>query len=117
MPLNLDGTPINVVPPAVPVFQTSPPSPAQLIVVPVQGPTGPQGPPGVDVGAEGGFVQTVSSPSTDVQIIHGLIFKPAGILCQESDSTIVEPSAISYPMAGVMEVAFGFPFSGVIYVS
>jgi hypothetical protein len=117
MPLNLDGTPVQVVPPSVPVFTAPPPSPPQLTVVPVQGPQGIQGPPGVDVGAEGGFVQVVSSPTSEVQVIHGLIFKPAGIICQESDGTIVEYAAVSYPVSGVVEIMFGFPFSGTVFLS
>jgi hypothetical protein len=118
MPFDLDGTPIQVLPPAVPVFRPAPPSPPQLTVIPVQGPQGPQGIPG-DAGAALAFVHAQSTPVTTLQIIHGLPFRPSGIQCLETDGT---PSplgiGVSYPSVGIIELNFGTAaFSGTIYLS
>lgn len=108
------GVTVHVEPPDVPAVTVTPPS-ADRVVVPVQGPPGPQGPPG-DGAATLGYTHTQSSPATLVQVQHGLSFTPAGVRCV-SPQGITEPADITAPTSGVLEVSFGVPFTGTITVS
>jgi hypothetical protein len=80
------------------------------------GPAGPQGPPG-DSSTALAYVHTQNTPAQLIQVIHGLAYEPAGVLCKEQDGTVAEPASISYPLSGVVEVTFGFSFSGTVRVS
>lgn len=115
MILSPDGT-VVVVAPQVPTVRAAAPVPPTVTVVPAVGPPGAPGPPG-DSTASLSYTHIQSVPSTLVQIVHGLIFQPAAVLAMESDSTIVEPSSVSYPQVGVVEVGFGFGFTGTIRLS
>lgn len=105
MPINMSG----------PVFQVLPPAPSQLTVVPVQGPVGPQGPPG-DTAQTLAFTTTVTNQAL-VQVNHGLAFKPGGIICIDTNGVLIDYGAISYPAVGIVEITFGFPFTGTVYLS
>lgn len=65
----------------------------------------------------GAFTKTVDAPTTLVQVVHGLTFPPAGVLCIDTQGQIVEPATVSNPASGVTEVTFGFPFTGTVYLS
>lgn len=107
---------ITIGPPTIPTVSVPAPSP-NLVVVPVGGPIGPQGPAG-DTGVSLGFTQNVSTPSTSVTIAHGLPFNPSGIICIEADGTPTPLGiGISYPSLGQVRLTFGVPFTGVIYLS
>lgn len=83
-----------------------------------QGATGPQGPRGPAGDPDVlGYTYTQPTPALLHQIHHGFLWKPAGIVCQESDGTDVEYASLSHPLTGTTEISFGFPFSGVIYLS
>jgi hypothetical protein len=129
MALEFPGS-VTVVPPAVPTLVMAPPiAGADVLVLPVAGaqgpigplgPIGPQGPQGVpgDAGAALAFVQTVSSPSLNVQVNHGLPFRPSGIVCLETDGTPTPLGiGVSYPSLGQVQLIFGVPFTGTIYLS
>jgi hypothetical protein len=97
------------------------PGPIGPVAVPVKGPVGPIGPQGVpgDPGAALAYSQAVTNPTTLVQLNHGLTFKPAGVVCLDTGvpAVVVEYASISYPLPGVTEVTFGFPFVGTVYLS
>lgn len=105
----------------------APPVAPQALVLPIVGvpgpqgeqgdvgPTGPQGPAG-DAGSALSFIQSATNQSL-VQINHGLPFQPAGIVCIDSNGVITEFGAIAYPMAGTLEITFGVPWTGTIYLS
>lgn len=88
----------------------------QIADVGVQGPPGPQGPAGDSTGL--GFHVSVTNQSL-VQIVHGMPFPPAGIVCLDTGTPplCVEYATVSYPSTGVLELTFGFPFTGQIYLS
>jgi hypothetical protein len=115
---SLNSGTITVIPPPVtpPIIVQSPVTPP-IIVAPIQGPPGPIGPPGDSI--EVSFQHTQSTPATLVQIIHNLSFPPAGILCQDTGipALTVEYATVSYPLTGVIELMFGFPFTGTVYLS
>ena len=88
-------------------------------LVPVAGPRGPTGPPG-DAANSLSYVHTQSSPvaaGQPVQVVHGLIFRPAGIICLESDGGQIEYAAVTWPAAGILELIFGVAFAGTVTVS
>lgn len=114
-PIELPGD-IIVNPPPTPGVEVTPPPAPGIAVVPVQGPPGPQGPPG-DTAQTLYFVHVQSTPATLVQIRHGLKFPTAGIVCLESDGTQIEYQAVTYPTPGITELAFGVSFTGTIYLS
>jgi len=90
----------------------------QISDVGVQGPPGPQGPAGPAGDEAGlGYVHTQSSPALLVQIQHGFLFKPAGVVAVENDGYSTEWATLSHPATGITELTFGVPFSGVVYVS
>src|SRR5438309_344480 len=93
--------------------------PATVTLVPVQGPVGPAGPQGVpgDPGAALAYSYTASQPVTLHQIHHGLAFKPAGIVCIETDGSQLEYDSVTHPMPGVTELTFGVAFAGTVYLS
>ena len=120
---------VTIAPPQVPVLVMGPPiAGSDVIVLPVAGrqgmegpqgavgPIGPKGPPGDDSTARS-FQQVVSSPSMDLQIIHGLSYKPSGIICTESDGFNMEYDVVTHPMPGVTELTFGVGFTGTVYLS
>lgn len=89
------------------------------ISIATAGATGPPGPAGSGGGS--GIVwppvTTVSAPVTLVQILHSLPFNPAGIHCVDQAGIAVEWAAVTYPSLGIVEITFGFPFTGAIYIS
>lgn len=92
---------------------------SKVHLVPVAGPRGPIGPPG-DAATSLGYIHTQSSPvpaGQPVQVAHGLIYKPAGIVCKESDGGQIEYASVSWPSAGLLELIFGVSFSGTVTVS
>lgn len=91
----------------------------EAVIVPVSGPAGPQGepgPPGDTAGALAYGPVSVTNQAL-VQINHGLIFQPAGIICIDNNGVVTDFGAIAYPMSGTCEITFGFPFSGTIFLS
>lgn len=117
MPLSFgDGVVVQVVPPGVPTFQAPALSPAALAVVPVQGPAGPQGPPG-DSSSALAYVQNVTPSMTTVLINHNLPFQPAGILCLDTTGATILGATITHPQDGWIELVFGAPFGGLIFLS
>lgn len=78
------------------------------VVITGPGTAAPAGPAGV--------TKDVPVPTRLVQIVHNLPFVPAGVLCTDA-SGIAEPEDVTYPLPGVVEVAFGAPFSGTIRLS
>lgn len=114
MPIDLDGD-VTVAPPVLPAVRVAPPSPTTVTVLPVVGPAGPQGIPGDSAGLFG-FVHTQNTPATLVTINHGFTYKPAGIVCLETDGGQLEYASISHP-PGVTELTFGVSFVGTIYLS
>ncbi|GAA3230740.1 hypothetical protein GCM10017691_23970 [Pseudonocardia petroleophila] len=80
------------------------------------GPAGPPGPPG-DSEATLAFVHPQVVPVLTVQILHGLVFQPAGVICIDSQGDVVEFGTITYPQVGVVELTFGVPFSGTVRLS
>jgi len=69
--------------------------------------------PVVNVGFEVNVIN-----QTLVQVLHGFLWKPAGVEATELDGvTRVLPERIVHPAPGVTEVTFGFPFSGRVLVS
>lgn len=107
----------------VPSITMDPPA-SEVRVVPTKGPPGPVGPQGPE-GPQGpagdatglGFVWTQSSPAETLLINHQFFFKPAGILCIESDGGVLEYDTVSYPQTGYIELTFGVPFAGQVYLS
>jgi len=85
-----------------------------------EGPVGPAGPSGAESGLAGGYVHTQSGTvgaGQPVQVIHGLSYRPAGIMCKEIDGRGIEYDSVTWPAAGILEVIFGVPFAGTISVS
>ncbi|MER5671174.1 hypothetical protein [Pseudonocardia alni] len=62
-------------------------------------------------------VHQVPAPTLLVQIVHGLVFAPASVLCTDASGSLAEPDLITHPSPGVVEVLFGAPFSGTIRLS
>jgi hypothetical protein len=108
---------ITIGPPVVPsVSVPAAPTPG-LVVLPVQGPIGPQGPPG-DTATALAYVWNQTVPVTTVVINHGLAFRPAGVVCLEfPGSPPLLGVSVTYPSVGVVELGFGVPFTGEIYLS
>jgi hypothetical protein len=108
---------ITIGPPTIPTVSV-PASPTPgLVILPVQGPIGPQGPAG-DTAQTLAFVYSQSTPALSVQISHGLSFHPSGIVCLEADgSPPLLGVSVSYPAPGVIRLGFGVPFTGEIYLS
>jgi hypothetical protein len=52
-----------------------------------------------------------------MQIIHDLTYKPAGIICKETDGTIIEPAQIEWPAANIVEITHGVSFTGTVFLS
>jgi hypothetical protein len=73
----------------------------------------------IEAGGGGtGIEKVVSSPTTLVQIVHNLPYKPGGVICIDSLDVITEPDKITHPEAGVTEISFGSMFGpGKIYLS
>lgn len=105
--------------PPVPVVGMDAPGGPSVVVVPQQGPPGPQGPPGIPGNPADtlAFVQNVSPSMTTVLINHGLVFQPAGILCLETTGATVLGATVTYPQPGWIELQFGAPFNGTVFLS
>lgn len=115
MPIELRGD-VTVAPPTLPAIRTAPPASTTALVYPVIGPEGPRGPAGDETGL--GFVHHQSSPVTTVQINHGFLFRPAGITCIATGDTFpLLGVGITYPTTGIIELSFGSPFTGDVYLS
>jgi hypothetical protein len=65
------------------------------------------------------YTKVVGAPAELVQVLHGLPFPPAGVLCIDTQSEIVEPDSITNPSTGITEITFGrgFLFTGTIFLS
>ncbi len=109
---------VIVCPPTVPQLTMAPPTAPQALVLPIVGPPGPAGPPGDSI-AVLSYQYTQTSPATLVQIVHNLPFPPAGIVCHDTGvpALTVEYATVSYPLSGVIELTFGLPFTGTIFLS
>lgn len=107
----LDPPSIVLEPPAVPEIRVDPPASDTLHVVPVPGPQGPPGGTGASA-----FVYTTSNPDYLHQIHHGLLFKPAGVVCIEN-GVWIEPDTIAHPAPGITELTFGVPVAVTVYLS
>lgn len=109
---------VTVDPPGFPTITVDEPTAPVGVLVPVQGPVGPHGPPG-DAASSMGYVHTQISPASIVMVNHGLVFRPSAPLCIDTEGSIIDYDQISYPTVGIMEINFGtgFAFSGTIYVS
>lgn len=107
---------LTVEPPAVPGITVEAPRPDVGVFVPVEGPRGPQGPAG-DTGQTLAFVQNVSPAATTVLINHNLAFQPAGILCLDTAGDTVLGATVTYPLTGYIELQFGVPFTGIVFLS
>lgn len=109
---------VTVCPPAVPRLTMTSPVVPEALVFPVVGSPGEQGPAGDSV-AVLSYQHTQTSPAMLVQIVHNLPFPPAGIVCQDTGvpALTVEYATVTYPLAGVIELTFGLPFTGTIYLS
>lgn len=118
LPFKFPGR-VHVSPPQVPSLVMDPPV-TDLAVIAIAGPPGPQGPLGPPGEAGGALAFSVAvTNQTLVQLLHGLTFRPAGIVCLDTATPAnqVEYASISYPAAGITELTFGFPFNGTVYVS
>lgn len=107
---------ITIDPPGVPNIVMAPLLPPSVVVVPVQGPPGPVGPPG-DTVASLAFTQNVTPSMTTVLINHNLPFQPAGILCLDTTGDTVLGATVTHPQAGWIELQFGAPFNGTVFLS
>lgn len=109
---------VIVCPPAIPRLTMAPPVTPEALVFPVVGPPGPQGPVG-DSMTTVSYQYTQTSPAMLVQIVHNLPFPPAGIVCQDTGvpALTVEYATVTYPLSGVIELTFGLPFTGTIFLS
>lgn len=116
MPVNFDGTTVHVVPPPAPTLRMAGLPSGSVRIFPIQGPPGPQGPPG-DSSSALAFVQNVAPSMTTVLINHNLPFQPAGILCLETTGATILGATITHPQPGWIELQFGAPFSGSIFLS
>lgn len=104
------GLVLEVEQPVPPIVNVTQPGPADAVVVPVAGPRGEQGPTGPDgpMGPSGGaYRHTQSSPVLLVQVVHNLTFDPGGVVCVETDGTVIEYAGITHPLPGVTEITFG----------
>lgn len=115
MSIELPGDVVVNPPPTPGVLITPPPMPG-VAVAPIQGPVGPQGPPGQPLDTLS-FVYTTSQPATLHHIVHNLPYPPAGVICHDADGSTLLGFAVSHPNAGVTEVAFGVPVTPTIYLS
>lgn len=106
--------PIEVEPP-LPNLELAPPS-STIFVAPVQGPMGPPGPAG-DAASALAHTYTTSTPAMLHQIHHSLPFKPAGIVCQDTDGSTFIGWTVAYPSVGIVEVSFGVAVTPTIYLS
>lgn len=85
MPIELDGD-VTVAPPALPEVRVAPPSPTGVVVLPVAGPTGPQGLPGTS--------GSVTLPAGIVLSGHRLVTRqPDGTLIYADNTTIDHATA------------------------
>lgn len=101
-------------------FHVGPSGPGfPVTVMPIPGPVGPRGPQGIpgDPGAALAFVQNVSPSMTTVLINHGLTFQPAGVLCLDTAGDTILGATITYPQSGWIELEFGVPFIGTVFLS
>ena len=85
-------------------------------LVPVAGPRGPIGPAG-DAAASLGYVHTQSSPAALVQVNHGLLFRPGGVVAKDTEGRVIDWDTLSWPTVSILEIDFGVPFSGTITIS
>lgn len=89
---------------------------SSLRVIPVAGPKGDKGDTG-DSSEVLSYRHTQSEPATLVQVVHGLPYRPAGIICTETDGYQLDYHTVSHPVDGVTEVTFGVGFVGTIDLS
>jgi hypothetical protein len=116
---------ITVEPPGFPTVTVEPPTAPVGVLVPVEGPVGPLGPvgppglqgPAGDAGSSLSYVYTTSNPAMTHQINHGLNFKPAGIVCLDSDGAPIIGFSIDYVAPGIVEISFGSDVTPTIYLS
>lgn len=69
-------------------------------------------------GGGNGVEQAVNNPTNLVQVLHGLGFKPAGILSLDAIGTQIEHDRVTFPEPGITEIHYGASFGpGVVYLS
>lgn len=110
---------IEIDPPSpLPPIAMAPPSTTTTVIVPVEGPRGPQGIPGLSGDARAlSFDYTQNSPATLWQINHALGFKPASFLVKDSMGDILEFANVTWPTEDIVELYFGTSVSGTVTLS
>lgn len=63
------------------------------------------------------FTHVQSGSLAVITIFHGMSYRPAGINAIDSLDNPTEYESVRYPTASTVEVRFGAPFSGTIYLS
>ena len=108
-----------VSPPKVPSLVMAPPTGTTVTVIPVGGPAGPPGAPGPpgDPGGALAYRYSTSNPAMVHQIVHGLTFRPAGIVCLDADGASLLGWSVTYPSTGITEVSFGAACTPTIFLS
>lgn len=88
MPLDLaDGVTVEVIPPAMPVWEVAPPAAASpVMVIPVVGPQGPAGLPGRDGDGVGGSQLVVTGVAETVLSGHRVVTRPPSGLLGYADN-------------------------------
>jgi hypothetical protein len=109
------GVVVDVIPPDMPVLQVGTPSSSVVTILPVAGPPGPAGPPGVSSNASCVWPQAL--PTYLVQVTHNMGFYPAGITAVDTSGYEVEYAGVTYVSDSIAEVTFDVLFSGTIYMS
>lgn len=106
------GVTVEVQPPQVPTLVMAAPASTSVEVLPVAGPAGPQGEPGISGDARAlEYLHTQGAPASLWQIDHQLGFRPAGIVIVDTATPpgLLECDRITWPSENVVELHFGTP--------
>jgi hypothetical protein len=95
--LGLGLGPVEIAPPVLPLIRVLRPAAATDVVVPLRGPAGAQGPPGIAGDAVNlSHLHTQADPSSVWLIVHGLTFVPSGVVVTDHAGARHHPR-VSYP--------------------